>query len=61
MLYGVTGPAGAETYGNPGHWGWAAFGTEIGIGLGKERTASLMGSWSVDYFQTSALAYGNWK
>lgn len=43
---GVVGPSAAETWGNPGQFGWRNFATELGVGAGFGRSLSLMGSWS---------------
>jgi len=40
------GPAAAETWGNPGHWGWRNFSTEAGIGAGVGASLVIENSYS---------------
>jgi hypothetical protein len=51
-LLGI-GPSVAEQWGNVGELGWKDFSTEVGIGAGAGRQASVMDSWSipVPFFQ----------
>ena len=45
-VFGVAGPAAAEVYGNVGSWGWSAFGTQVGIGIGLGKNLALQWSYS---------------